>query len=201
VVALRRGERWEGQFLKLEVRGRRRSAGLGDNSVSSCRSYTRGKGPGVSAGAFPMGLSADLEKMIQWVCKGQAARAGATQGVQWDPLDPSSLYAVMLTQAPAVAGPSAVAGAHPHPPAAGRRPAHSSPLKCARRSPFTPPPSCIDARAPDDWLGSTRGSLHRCVRVHDTGVYCAIIVRSGVQYILSESNINNKGLGPHKGSK
>ena len=32
----------------------RHGATWGDNSVSSCRSYIRAKGPGTSAGAFPI---------------------------------------------------------------------------------------------------------------------------------------------------
>jgi hypothetical protein len=67
-----------------------RGAGTcGDNSVSSCRSYSPAKGPGTkfSAGAVPMALS----------LSGEGPRAGVLwdpqtgcQGVLWDPQDPLS---------------------------------------------------------------------------------------------------------------
>ena len=48
--------------------------------MSSCRSYSRAKGPGTSAGAFPMALS----------LSGEGPRGSSTgcEGVLWDPRDP-----------------------------------------------------------------------------------------------------------------
>ena len=51
----------------------------GDNSVRGRRSYRRDKGPGTSAGAFPMALSLSAEEeRIQWVLDG--VPRGPTQG-------------------------------------------------------------------------------------------------------------------------
>ena len=66
---------------ELRLRSRRRRA-WGDNSVSSCRSYSGAKGPGTSAGVFPMALSLSGEGP-RWFSTG-------CQGVLWDPRDPLS---------------------------------------------------------------------------------------------------------------
>jgi hypothetical protein len=42
----------------------------GENSVSSCRPYSRAKGPGTSAGSFPMALSLSAEAGVQGVLGG-----------------------------------------------------------------------------------------------------------------------------------
>jgi hypothetical protein len=53
----------------------------GDNPVSSCRSYSRAKGPGASAGAFPKSLSY-LER-VQGVLEEVPRGPG---GPPWPPL-------------------------------------------------------------------------------------------------------------------
>ena len=54
--------------------------------MSSCRSYSRAKGPGTSAGAFPVALSLSGELMVQRILDGPGAK-----GVLWDPPGPVAL--------------------------------------------------------------------------------------------------------------
>ena len=62
----------------------------GDNSVSSCSSCSRAKGPGTSAGAFSMARSLSGED--------QRGSSTGCQGVLWDPcMGPPELAALFIT--------------------------------------------------------------------------------------------------------
>ena len=58
-----------------------RQSTWGDNSVSSCRSYGQAKGPGASAGAFPVALSLYGEEP-----RGPRRSAKGSCGTRRDPL-------------------------------------------------------------------------------------------------------------------
>jgi hypothetical protein len=66
-----------------------------DNSVSSCRSYSRAKGPGTSAGVFPMALS--LSRGVPGVLGG--VRRGPV-----GPPGPRGLAALSVTSTPMMIG-------------------------------------------------------------------------------------------------